>query len=65
MTAGSDLAVTIYLEGGVEVLVRHYVDGVVEADVRGTGYGRTWTPVEMVDGSFEVEHLEPAVKATS
>lgn len=56
----TDLAVTVTLEDGTEVLVRRYTDGTIEADVRGGGYGRTWTPVDLVGGSLRVEHLEPS-----
>lgn len=60
MAAPSDLAVTVTLSDGTEVLVRHYANGATEADVRGFGYGRSWVPVELVGGSFRVEHLEPS-----
>ena len=59
--ASSDLAVTVTLEDGTEVLVRRYADGTIEADVRGGADGRrSWTPVSLVGGSFRVEHLEPS-----
>lgn len=58
MTA-SDLAVTVTLPDGTEVLVRRYADGTVEADVRYFAR-RTWTPVDLVGGSFTVEHLAVA-----
>lgn len=55
----SDLAVTVTLADGTEVLVRRYADGTVEADVRYFAR-RTWTPVGLMGGSLRVEHLEVA-----
>lgn len=58
MATPTDLHVTVHLADGVEILIREWAEsGTVEADVRGTGVGRTWMPVTLTGGSLTVERL--------